>query len=356
MKRNSFLVLACSAMAIFLACSGSKSPTRPSTTIVGLDVAGPASVAPGASAQFTATGRQVDGGTKDVTSEVHWASSDPRVLSSVNDGRFAGVALGDARVFANLSGTTAGREVVVVPPGTFRIAGLVTEADPQSSPVIGATVSIIGGSGDGLSTTTGGDGRYRLYGVGGDVRIRVTKEGYEPFEQANQVTDHAMVNAELRLLKARRDVSGRYRLTIAAAEGCRLELPEPLRTRNYTATVTMTGNQIDVALEDANFAISGKGQGNQFHGRSEPNALFFTLTRYDDVSYFYYKSYYGDLVEALSPSEFLVVAGKATAFESGSGFAGTLDGAMTVYSGKLSYFPKIDSECKSNSHRIVFSR
>jgi hypothetical protein len=61
-------------------------------------------------------------------------------------------------------------------------------------------------------------------------------------------------------------------------------------------------------------------------------------------------------VEALSPSDFLIVSGSVTATELGSGFAGTLDGAMTVYSGALSYFPKIDMECKSGGHRITFRR
>ena len=177
MNRNVFLALASAAVAALVSCGETKSPTRPNTTIVGIEIAGPSSVAHGDSAQFTATGRQADGATKDLTSEVNWRTSNVNILSGGGAGRFSGVAAGDVRIFANFSGTTANKEVVVVPQGTFRIVGLVTEADNPSSPVVGATVSIIGGPGDGLSTTTAEDGRYRLYGIGGDARIRIIRDG-----------------------------------------------------------------------------------------------------------------------------------------------------------------------------------
>jgi hypothetical protein len=357
MKRHHFIAVAFATMAAFLACGGeTTSPTVSSSAVVRIDIAGPSSVAPGASAQFTATGRQVDGATRDVTSEVNWVSSNRNILSASSDGRFSGVAAGDARVSASLPGANASKEVVVVPQGTFRLAGLVTEADAAASPIVGATVSIIGGSGDGLSTTTGADGRYRVYGVGGDVRVRVTKDGYEPFEQPYQAVDHAMVNAQLRLLQPRRDLSGIYTLTIAAADDCRLELAEGLRVRNYVAAVTQTGNQLDVRLEGAAFAISKVGRGSSFRGRSEPNTILFTLTPYDATDYFYYTVSYGDIVEQLAELSFLIVSGRVMAVESASGFAGTLDGALTVYRGRLSYFPEIDMECRSSNHRITFRR
>ena len=357
MNKNVFVALACAAIAAFVACGGeTPSPTRPNTTIVRIDIAGPSSVAPGTSAQFTATGRQVDGATRDATSEVNWVSSDRNVLTASSGGRFNGVAAGDARVFANLAGANATKEVVVVPSGTFRLAGLVTEADAVASPIVDATVSVVGGSGSGLSTTTGSDGRYRLYGVGGDVRVRVSKDGYEPFDQPHQVVDHAIVNAQLRLVTPRRDLSGIYTLTVAAADDCRLDLSEQLRVRNYTAAVTMTGNQLDVRLEGAMFAVSKSGRGSGFRGLSEPNGILFTLTAYNADGYFYYNVNYGDMVEQLTDTSFLIVSGRVTAVESASGFGGTLDGAMTVYSGVLSYYPKVAMECKSSNHRITFRR
>ena len=357
MKRNTFVVLVCAAIAAFVACGGeTHSPTRPNLTIVRIDITGPSSVAPGASAQFTATGRQADGASRDLTAEVQWASSNRNILTVSNGGTVSGVALGDARVFASFTSVNANKEVVVVPQGTFRIVGLVTEADAQASPVPGATVSISGGPGDGLSTTTAEDGRYRLFGVGGDVRIRITKDGYDPFEQPYQALDHATVNAQLRLSRPRVDRSGTYSLTITAADDCRAAMPVALQVRSYTAIVAMTGSQIDVRLEGANFALNKSGFGSRFRGRSEPNGLFFTLSPYEPYSYFYYNGPYGDLVEDLTDSTFLVVSGRISTVESASGFTGTLDGAMTVYIGTLSYFPKIEAQCKSSNHRIVFRR
>ena len=96
--------------------------------------------------------------------------------------------------------------------------------------------------------------------------------------------------------------------------------------------------------------------GNRFRGVSEGNELLFTLTPYNADGYFYYKQFYGDLVEQLPDSTYLIVSGRASAVESTSGFAGTLNGAMTVYSGTLDFYPRTVIECRSGNHRITFRR
>ena len=68
----------------------------------------------------------------------------------------------------------------MVPRDTFRIVGVVTENEPPLSPVVGATVSISGGSGNDISTTSGEDGRFKLYGVAGDVELRIIEEWLLP--------------------------------------------------------------------------------------------------------------------------------------------------------------------------------
>jgi Bacterial Ig-like domain (group 2) len=149
----------------------------PGSRITRIEIGGPPSVAPGDVVQLTATAHLADGSSRDVTTEVRWNSSNRTVLSMSPDGRATGHAQGEAMVTA-FSNVTSTREVIVVPRGTYRVVGLVTEAEGPSEPVIGATVAVTAGLGAGFVTTTGGDGRYRLYGVAGDVELRITKDGY----------------------------------------------------------------------------------------------------------------------------------------------------------------------------------
>jgi hypothetical protein len=168
------------------------------------------------------------------------------------------------------------------------------------------------------------------------------------------VHDHAILNAQLRLVNARRDLSGAYTLTIVAVDECRLELPEEVRVRNYRALVTLTGNQLDVRLEGSTFALASSGQGDGFHGRAEAAEIFFFLTAYEPYGYFYYKFNYGDVVEQLTDSTFLVVSGQASVNE--SSMSGVLGGAMTLLSGTMKYFPKTTATCRSTAHRFTLRR
>jgi hypothetical protein len=361
MGRTQLLLVCTTAFVIagLLACDKERSPrlfapTSPGSGITRIEIGGPSSVAPGEVVQLTATAHLTDGSSRDVTTEAIWNSSNRIVLSISPDGRATGHVQGEALVTA-FSNVTSTREVIVVPRGTYRVVGLVTEAGGPSWPVIGATVAVTAGLGAGLVATTGEDGRYRLYGVAGDVELRITKDGYQPRAQQYRIADHVMVNAQLELLNPRRDVSGTYTLTIAAAETCRAELPEELRLRNYTAVLTLSGNQLDVRLQGATFAGSG-GRGGRFGGRAEPTQLLFVLSPFQPESYGYYGLFFGDVVERLTESTHLGVSGLARAPESGSGFSGSLDGSIAVLSGGLKSFPSVAAECRSAAHGFMLRR
>jgi Bacterial Ig-like domain (group 2) len=363
MLRNVSLLLVCVAgLAIggLLACDnrpshspGLSTPTTPGAAVVRLEIEGPSAVPPGGTVQLTAIARLSDGSSRDITQEAVWASSNRMVLT-VSAGRVTGVQTGEARALVGLGATTANREVIVVPQDTFRIVGLVTEVDGPSSPVIGATVAVASGVGAGLTTSTGDDGRYKLYGLAGDVELQISKNGYHTHVQQYRADHHAILNAQLRLVNARRDLSGAYTLTIAAADDCRFQLPEELRVRNYRALVTLTGNQLDVRLEGATFALAASGQGDKFRGRAEAGELLFMMGGYEAYAYFYYKLNYGDIVEQLTDSSFLVVSGRASVNE--SSLSGVLDGAITLLSGTMKYFPQTIATCRSTAHRFTLRR
>jgi hypothetical protein len=331
-------------------------PPGATPSIARIEIGGPASVPPGEAVQLSATARLADGSSRDVTTEARWNSANRTVLSVSPDGVATGHEAGEAMVSVHFGSATATREVIVVPRSTFRIVGLVTEADARSAAVVGARVAVTAGVGAGLFATTGEDGRYRLYGVAGDVELRITKDGYQPHAQGYQVGDHLMLNAQLALLAPRPDVAGTYTLTIAAAEECRANLPEDVRLRSYTAVVTQNGSQLDVRLEGATFAVSVSRRGNWFSGRAEPTQVVFNLSRFDPLYYGYYGGGYGDLVEQLADARYLVVSGVARAAGSTAGWSGTLDGALTVFTGKLKSFPAIEAACRSADHRFTLRR
>lgn len=99
---------------------GLTTPTTPGVAIVRLEIAGPPSVPPGGTTQFTAVARLADGSSRDVTEEASWGSSN-RMALTVLAGRVIGVQTGDARVSVSFNGRNANREVIVVAQDTFRI-------------------------------------------------------------------------------------------------------------------------------------------------------------------------------------------------------------------------------------------
>src|SRR5688572_1482241 len=56
-------------------------PPQPVAMPVKVDIAGPSRIAPGESAQFTATVLYSDGSTRDVTNDAGWGSVQPDIVS-----------------------------------------------------------------------------------------------------------------------------------------------------------------------------------------------------------------------------------------------------------------------------------
>ena len=362
MTTKTLAIIFCSAaaaLAAVAACDrnarGTGLPTAPTAGSLLLEIRGSGTVAPGGTVQWTAIAHRA-GTVRDVTAEAHWNSSNRSVVSVASGGLLTGYAPGDATIQVNLSPVTAVMEIIVVPPGTYRVAGLISEAD--GSPVPSARVAAVSGVGAGPSTTTSLDGRYRLYGVsGGDVDFRVTKDGYEPLVQRQTIVDHTMVNAHLTLLRSRPQVSGPYTLTITASGECDFRsVSEDLRTRTYPAVVVQRENRLEVRLEGTGFEVSATGKGNGFVGVVEPDGLLFSLTAFDSLSYGYYRLSYGDVVEKLAEERYLIISGTVKAFASGSEFSGSLDGSFETYLGNLRVYPNREWRCASSGHRFTLRR
>ncbi len=352
--------------ALFVACG--KGPTSPGTVRpestanpqpLRVEIVGPRAVAPGETAQFSMMLRLTDGSSRDVTNETNWQSRTPQVLSVGSNGTVSGLQLGDGSVsgFYRAEGAlNALKEVIVVPAGTFRLTGIVNEAEGTPIPVPGARVDVTASGGNSLSTTTGADGQYRLYGVAGDAELRVTKNGYEVNTRQVSVQDHGIQNFELRITSARIDVSGTYTLLLTAADTCRGRLPDEALRRTYTASIVQEGARLEVRLAGGTFVNNRTGRGSSFTGRVEPTILAFTLNLQPYYNYYpYIPDYYPDIVEQLTDG-YLVVSGTVTAQASAQRISGPLVGSMAVWPRDPRSAQSPNASCVSSSHQFVLTR
>jgi hypothetical protein len=334
-------------------------PPQVAHSIASVQIDGPSSVAPGGSAQFRAMARMTDGTTREVTDGVSWRSSN--AATKVDTG---GTVTGQFRSEANLIVTvnrpnltpaTATREVIVVPDGTFRVIGRITDAVTPSVPIAGARVEVVAGAA-GLAATTDDGGQYRLYGVPPDASIAVTKFGFETQIVRLPSAAHQTLNFQIRFSSAPPNMAGTYRLTIAAetCPGSSL-LPTELRERNYTATILQTGPSLTVVLSGATFQRNGPVDRNTFFGTIDSSGAVFTLA--NKYAYTFYGPQIPDIVEVLPDSSFLIVEGRTVTLLTATGVTGTFNGSLSRYSPSDSWFLNASlGTCTSSTMRFTLAR
>jgi hypothetical protein len=348
--RTRLLLAALAAAAV--GCGSSTTPTPIPTsnlTVSALSVAGPATVAPGATAQFTASARMTDGSTQDYTTKVTWRSGNVSMLTITSTGQATGQVSGETIVQAVLPVLRASINVIVIPAGTYRLTGTVTES---GLPVSKATVAVTSGTGTGLSALTDSGGAYRIYGVAGQIAITVTKDGYTPVVQPLLVDTMSVVDIAVAQTNAR-TLAGTYALTITANSGCSVyppavALPDELKQLHYGATVTQNGPAFRVDLTGADFLVKN-GLGNGFSGRIEPTQISFSL---GDGYY----TPYPDIIESLGDGRILMVTGVGTLTPTGSDIVGSMSGGIYVGTPPIwsRNFPA--SECSSDSVQFAFTK
>lgn len=358
------LAIATTAAAIVIA-SCNRTPTTPSLITQSgqppagpyelfVEIVGPRTVAPGATAQFQAIAHRSDNTTQDVTNTAIWRSSQTSVLT-LDKGAATALTVGESNIDAISATRSSRREVIVTPDGTFRLVGRVVEADSPGTSIAGARIEIAGAPGP--STTTDLFGLYRLYGVPANPEVRVSKNGYVPRVENLPLADHRSQNFTLAWASPRPDVSGTYTLTIALADRCRSSLPEATFSRTYSAAVVQNGPVLTVTLSDATFVVDRGGNGNRFRGLMEPGQIVFSIGNANDFYYYYYGRIPG-IVEEIEPSLYYMVFGSVTiANAAPNRLSGMLNGAIMTKSrdprqGGLS--PERD--CAAPDHQFVLAR
>jgi Bacterial Ig-like domain (group 2) len=325
-----------------------RAPLSPSTdsSVSQLTIEGPDAVPPAGTAQFTAIARYSDGATRDVTTEAAWVSSNESVVRMSSNGLATAVARGDVSISAVFARRTAVRsEIMVLPPGTFRLIGSVRDF---GVPVSGSRVTVVSGEGAGLAVNTS-NGSYRLYGVAGDIEVQATADGYDDAAKRVRVSSHQTLDFDLTPSVARESVAGDYTLTITAGPAC-TDLPLDLRVRTYRAGIEQAGPSVTVTLSGAQFRDTPKGRQNRFGGIVQPGRIIFRIASASD----YYLGDISDVVEQLPAStlQYLTIVGDVTVTGSHERRSGLLNGVITTLDSRLVR----TSTCRAENHRFELRR
>jgi hypothetical protein len=346
------------ALVLCLAC-GTDPPSgnvlRPSQNpVAALDIVGPREIAPGGSARFTVLAQMVGGAVRDVTRDVAWRITPPSLLSIDGTGlATAARERGDVEIVTAYESRASAINVIVLPADTYRVTGIVSEFGPPSAPLPDALVEVSAGVGSGLSARTTADGRYRLYGVSGDIELRVAKAGFTPRVTRLTVSSHLAHDVEVAPEAPRQNIAGMYQLEIAASATCRHVLREELRTRTYVAQILQSGPLVEARLSGATFSRSPGGAGDRFRGRVEPDGVSFQLTAHA-YSYYSYASY-PDVLERLSGAGFLVISGSATLSGSAARLSGMLNGTYQYFEADPAWGGVAKDQC-DGGHSFVLTR
>lgn len=355
--------VAASLIAITVACHRSATSPSPTTggssttaVVTALSITRPDRIAPGETVSFTAIATLSDRTTQDYTRKVTWTSYPPGVLTIARDtGQATGQTAGEAFVTANFPTggpcCFASVSTLVLPPNTFRLTGKVLES---GLPVYGAAVTVVSGSGSGLSTTTDYNGQYRLYGVAGTIQISVTKPGYADMVKSIDISQNDLLDfPEARQTTVLPSMAGAYTLTLQADPDCptvppdprTLVLPSELRQpRNYAAEMFQDGPSLVVMLTGPEFAAPS----NRFSGRIHPDGIEF---QFGDG----YIGYGPDdaITEHISSTQALSFEGAVHAVRSGSTLIGRLDGDVQAF--EHAAFYRVIGDCRSSNHRFTMA-
>ena len=313
MNRRSVLWLVLTAATAGLVAGCGDNPAGPSDLLVKVkvEIQGPASIAPGQSAQYAVVEHLPNGSTRALPSAA-WASSDSSLVQVTS----SGVATAHSRFGeVQLSVTTtqsAYKEVVVLPANTFRLVGTVT--DTRGAAIPNVRVEVIGGP----SATADSNGAYRLYGVPPEADVRVTTDGYKTIEQHMQLTSHTSFNFRM---ASGVELSGHYTLTLEAGSSCSVPLAADLRRRSYDASVTQHGTRLEVVLTEPRFVNPADTHG-RFSGVVTSTGATFHIESWTSGS---------NLMEQLPDGSVLEIYGTAHTTESSGVLSGSLSGWFTQY-------------------------
>jgi len=360
MKKRTIVTVFVAVAGVALAGGcGDEGPTGPASTrsnIARMELVGPAVIAPGETASYTLSASRAIGPAGDATAEAIWTSNMPASVRFDKPGSATGLAVGEGAISALFAGRTSVKTVIVTPKGTFRLKGIIQEADSPGR-VSGAIVTVRSGS-DVVETTTGPDGSFTLFGVPAEGELQVRHGAYVQHTETLHLTDHATLNVRLSLADPSGSWGGRYTLTVGSSAcsggGSVPALAASLRQRSYTADIEQKGQDLTVTLSGAEFSNKPSGISNRFFGRSSGTRATFFIWGPGNYYYYYYSRTGADISEQLQDGTFLVPSGFATVTDAGTALQGTLSGSIVQRGEAVGGSPL--ARCSGSAIPFVFSR
>jgi hypothetical protein len=339
------------------ACDGGNgSPTSPSqVTLLGIRVSGPTSVAPGSTAQYTATAEYSDGSSKDVTAGAFWSPTysetwDPVsragfALSFTSPGVTAAAIRGERNLFALYEGNRGMLNVLVLEPGTFKLSGVVSNS--SGGMLDDVTVEVVSGTGKGLKATTNNVGQYVIYGVAGPVRLRTSADGFRAEIRDVIVTGNGGSESfALTPVETPADVSGIWTMTVTASPRCRAGLPDIAQGRTYEVRLIQQGTTLQWRISSP--TLRDGDASNSFGSTVLGSRVRLELP--GDTDEGEYTS--PDIYDRLSPTESFGFTGSAEGTITGSEIRATLNGSLVYWrdgAGFVWY-------CRTTDHSVTLRR
>ena len=257
--------------------------------------------APGETGRMTVEAFFSNNTSLDRTAEAQWTSRDPSVATVAPGGIVTAVGFGATHIDAVFEGKRSTADVLITPPGTFAVLGLVRE--PGSGPMAGVLVREMDSN---RSTTTNQNGEFH-FGALQRARFRVAREGFETVEleagpRQGQLADSNVprLSVDIPLQRIVRLDAGasRSQLTIAPddvgystgpgyCQPCKLIRVATGRTGTLRVTVAPQGtpNSFYVWLDGRSFRFSGSTISAQTAAAASGEALVYvgwSLSYYDD--------------------------------------------------------------------------
>jgi hypothetical protein len=318
-------------------------------TVTAIRVSGPTRVAPGASAEYTATAGFSDGSSKDVTTQATWSPTGHfGALYFTGAGTAQAANRGESVVTARLnSKNSAPLTVLVLEPGTFRVSGAVTESAGRALP--GVTVEIVSGTGAGLQAKTDFRGHYALYGAAGTVELRASAEGFDQRVDQKSITNEASVDFMLTSLVPPADIAGTWLLALSPSPSCRDNFPEIARERKYEVHFVQQGTGLRLTISGPTLEVWNPDEnGGTVFGQSVAFGFI------GDTDYGSWSS--TDLLDRLSETESLGFDGYVQGTVAGSEIRATMDGDVEYWNSQVHAFDGPTVVCRAKDHSVVLRR
>ena len=341
------------------ACDGGNgSPTSPSpsqVTLLRIRVSGPATVAPGETAHYTATAEYSDGSSKDVTAGALWypayseswdsVSRAGFVLSFTSPGVTAAGLRGERNLFALYEGKRGMLNVLVLEPGTFKLSGVVSDSSGGSLDDV--TVEVLSGTGKGLKATTNNIGQYVVYGLAGPVQLRTSADGFHAEMRDVIVTGNGGSEPfALTPVETPADVSGTWTLTVTASPRCRAGLPDTAQGRTYEVRLIQQGTTLQWRISSPTLEHGDAGW--DFRGSVLGSRVRLVFPEDSDEGEYTSPSLY----DRLSPTEWFGFTGSAEGTITGQEIRLALNGSLTYRDqGARSFW-----YCRTTDHNVTLRR